>query len=65
MPVLHCIVLFQKKKSNREWGQGGGGWGGGGVDDMEFPRVASKEKTWNFQGLIKKEMEFSKVTKKK
>ena len=51
------IVLgySRKKKSNS----------GRGVDDMEFPGVASKEKTWNFQGLIKNEMEFSKVTKKK
>ena len=64
MPVLHCIVLFQKKNQTGVVG-GVGGKGGRGVDDMEFSRVASKEKTWNFQGLIKKEMEFSKVTKKK
>ena len=34
-----------------------------GVEDMEFPGVSNcKEITWNFQGLMKYEVEFSGVT---
>ena len=40
---------------------------GQGVEDMEFPRagVYQRNSMWNFQGLIKKEVEFPRVTKKK
>ena len=46
------IGLFQKK--NRV----------GDVEDMEFPRVLRNSK-WNFQGLIKNNMELPGVIKKK
>ena len=32
--------------------------GGGGVEDMEFPRVSKKLALWNFQGLIKDDLQF-------
>ena len=39
-----------------------------GVKDMEFPGGGvdyQKNSMWNFQGLIKNEVEFPRVTKKK
>ena len=32
--------------------------GGGGGEDMEFPRVSKKLALWNFQGLIKDDLQF-------
>ena len=51
--------LFQKKSKQR---------GGGGGEDMEslgFPRKNQRNGICNFQGLIKKKVEFPRVTKKK
>ena len=36
----------------------------GDFEDMEFPGY-QRNNMWNFQGLIKNEVEFPKVTKKK
>ena len=51
VPNLSNNGLFQKKNKQV-------------VEDMEFPGV-SKKQHWNFQGLIKNEVEFLGVTKKK
>ena len=58
--VLTEIGLFQKKES---WGEGERGGGGGGVEDMECPGVYQRKSMWKFQGFIKNEVEFPRVTK--
>ena len=43
-----------------------GGGGGGMVEDMEFPGQGyQRNSMWNFDGLIKNEVEFPRVTTKK
>ena len=36
---------------------------GGGVEDMECPGVYQRKSMWKFQGFIKNEVEFPRVTK--
>ena len=59
--VLTQIGLFQKNKTimggRRERG------GGGRVEDMECPGVYQRKSMWKFQGFIKNEVEFPRVTK--
>ena len=58
--VLTQTALFQKKKimGRREKCRGGGG-----VEDMECPGVYQRKSMWKFQGFIKNEVEFPRVTK--
>ena len=61
--VLTQIGLFQKKKS---WGEGERERErerGGGIEDMECPGVYQRKSMWKFQGFIKNEVEFPRVTK--
>ena len=55
--VLTQVGLFQKKN------HGGRRERGGGVEDMECPGVYQRKSMWKFQGFIKNEVEFPRVTK--